>query len=169
MEVKIDLAATIERVRKAAELELVNNTNRATRSVVLDLLNSGRYGDKEGLAHEIIRKKVEDFILSDTYTKLIDEVIEQNMREEAANAVKTLLNSKIRKSIFKPTSPIESERDSSEWVIVMDGCPDKLAWGDALGWVAFEDTHLYDRYTTDQKNDVPLPMGGIWYRMPERK
>lgn len=86
MEVKIDLAAIIERVRKAAELELVNNTNRATRSVVLDLLNSGRYGDKEGLAHEIIRKKVEDFILSNTYTKLIDEVIEQNMREEAAKA-----------------------------------------------------------------------------------
>jgi hypothetical protein len=169
VEVKIDLAAIIERVRKAAELELVNNTNRATRSVVLDLLNSGRYGDKEGLAHEIIRKKVEDFILSDTYTKLIDEVIEQNMREEAASAVKTLLNSKIRKSLFQPTSPIESERDLSEWVIVMDGSPDKLVWGDALGWVAFEDSHLYNRYTADQKNDVLLPMGGIWYRIPERK
>ena len=55
----------------------------------------------EGLGHEIVRKKVEEFVLSDKFSQTIDRMIVEHFEEQAAAAVKTLVNSKSRKHLFE--------------------------------------------------------------------
>lgn len=62
-----------------------------------DLLNL-----PEGLGHEIIRKKIEEYILSDKFAEMVDRLIDEHAEEQAADAVKTLLNSRSHKYLFEP-------------------------------------------------------------------
>lgn len=57
----------------------------------------------EGLGHEIIRKKVEEYILSDKFAEMVDRLIDEHVEEQATEAIKTLLNSRSRKYLFEPT------------------------------------------------------------------
>lgn len=104
-EFRIDLSIPIAKAKKAAEDNLVEAIRQSAQSVARTLMSDGRYsaGGKEGLAHEILRKKIEDYVLSDDYAKKIDSIIIDVVDEEATKAVRVLLNSKSRKHLFEPT------------------------------------------------------------------
>lgn len=105
---KIDITAIAAQVKQQAEKSLETSIHSTANDVARGLMNSGRYGGKEGLAHEIIRKKVEDFILSDRFGVLIDAAIEEVAPEEIKNATRILVGSKTRKVMFTATE--ESNR-----------------------------------------------------------
>lgn len=161
--INFDLTEAIEKAQRQAELDIVAGIRRAGEGIARDLLNSGRYKGygPEGLAHEIIRKKIEDYVLSDAFSQKLDNTIIRVMDEESEKAVRTLLNSKTRKKLFQATSPIKIER-GEEWIIVMDGTPEKIAWDIELGWVPMSADENYDVFSTEEKNKFTLPMGGMW-------
>ena len=100
-EIKINLAPAITSTQQQAEKTLEDKLNNAASRIVNTLLDSGQYhGHTEGLAHEIIRKKIEEYVLSDKFSTLVDTAIENAVEEETAQAVKVLLNSKTRKHLF---------------------------------------------------------------------
>lgn len=111
-QINFDLTEAITKAKKKAELDLVSGVQNAGQGIVRSLLNDGRYKafGPEGLAHEIIRKKIEDYVLSDAFALNIGKTIERVMDEESEKALRALLNSKARKHLFQPTSPVEEER-----------------------------------------------------------
>ena len=106
-EFKIDLGSALGDVEKQARLYLETGLISAARSIVTNLLHDGRYNNKEGLAHEILRKKIEDYVLSNDFSKKIDNTIQNLASEEIERAVRALLNSKARKELFSATYPAQ--------------------------------------------------------------
>ena len=101
----IDLQPTIDRAAERAQKDFETNVPRAAEGIVRDLFDNGRYRlGKEGLAHEILRKKIEDYVLSDAYADKLDTIIEAVAEEQMTEAVKVLIKSKTRKVLFEATS-----------------------------------------------------------------
>lgn len=112
-EVKIDVSDLVKRAETDARRSLENGIERISRSIVANLFHDGRYMGKEGLAHELIRKKIEDYVLTDEYAEKIDKIIIDVVDDESTRAVRALINSKSRKHLFQPTSP-QSEIEKEE-------------------------------------------------------
>ena len=102
-EMKIDVTALVKRAETDARAQLDNGVERISRSIVASLFHNGKYMGKEGLAHELIRKKIEDYVLTDEFAEKIDKIIIDVVDEESTKAVRALMNSKARKHLFEPT------------------------------------------------------------------
>jgi hypothetical protein len=99
----IDTDSIINKVVRDARDSIENKAKEATSNIIRSHFNSGQYRGPEGLGHQIVRQKVEDFILSEEFNRVVDTAIEKHMEEEAGRAVKVLLNSRTRKHLFEAT------------------------------------------------------------------
>jgi hypothetical protein len=105
---EIDLQPIIDRVAQRATNDFETNVPRAAEGIIRDLFDNGRYRPgKEGLAHEILRKKIEEYVLSDAYANTLDAIIEAVAEEQMTEAVKVLVKSKTRKVLFEATTAKE--------------------------------------------------------------
>jgi hypothetical protein len=102
--IEIDIQPAVDAAKREATSNLARQARDSALGVVRTLFADGsRYQQPEGLAHELIRKKIEEFILSDKFSDQLDVIIEGVMKEEMTNAVRTLLASKTRKHLFTAT------------------------------------------------------------------
>lgn len=138
-EIKIDLTEAIEKTTRDAKGMLASRLENTADRIINAFLNDGKRvmwssgevkSGEEGLAHEIIRKQIEEYILSDEYAEMVAKAIRESMSEQAASAVGTFLNSRIRKNLFQPTSPNPAEIDTEEENRVATGS--STAYLDAL-------------------------------------
>ena len=100
---KIDLKPIIENVTDSIVADLESDLRGRVRRYMISHMIDGRNKSTEGLAHEIIRKKVEDFILSDKFEQMIQTELESQAQDGIAHAVTILLWSKSRKHLFDAT------------------------------------------------------------------
>lgn len=101
MEIKIDVNKVVRNVTTAAAAALEESSRGATREIVSTLMDNGKYyGHKKGLAYEIAQKKVEDYVLSDAFSEMLDRLVLEEAEAQGREAVKSLLNSKARKRLF---------------------------------------------------------------------
>lgn len=103
-EFRFDMQPAINQAKEKAIREIENTISRAGSNVASDVMSNGRYG-KEGLGHEILRKKIEDYVLSDKFAEKLDVIIEQVCEEQMISAAKVLIHSKTRKHLFESTVP----------------------------------------------------------------
>lgn len=163
-EFKIDMTDIVNRAKKEAQASFETQANRSITSVLYAAFSDGRCGprDKEGLAHEIIRKKVEELILSEEFSKMADEIVAKVAPEEIERAARALVNSKARKHLFQPTSPNEFEHAEPEerlWEIQWY-CDNRKRWdNNSKTWTQSED---YTLYNGAEKETHGLPSGGVW-------
>lgn len=102
--ISIDLDPIIKKAKDDAIHQAESSIKQTSNLAVRNLMDSGRYfGKKEGLGHEIIRKHVEDYILSDEFGKKIDQIIEEEAEGQMRSALRVLLHSKTRKVLFEAT------------------------------------------------------------------
>lgn len=108
--INIDLDPIISKVKTEAVEQVTRSVENTASLIVRSLMNSGKhYNSKEGLGHEIIRKHVEDYVLSDKFLKKLDVIIDNVADEQMTEAVKILLQSKTRKVLFDATQTTGSE------------------------------------------------------------
>lgn len=107
---KFDLCFDSEDIEKSAKGLITERLIASARETVRSLLHDGGYGRPEGAAHQIIRNKIEDYVLSDDFSNKVDEIIVSMVDESAKLAVEALMRSKARKHLFRPSSPVEEER-----------------------------------------------------------
>lgn len=101
MEIKVDIEKMLKNVSEVANSSLDANIRLAARSIVSDLTESGKYhGRKKGLVYELMQKKIEDYVLSDAFSEMLDRLVLEEAEAQGREAVKSLLNSKARKRLF---------------------------------------------------------------------
>lgn len=100
----ISISIDVEKIQRDAQQAAMSQAKSSADSLINIMFKNGRttWNSPEGIGHEIIRKKVEEYILSDKFADTIDRLIEEYAEEQAAAAVKALLNSKSRKYLFEP-------------------------------------------------------------------
>jgi hypothetical protein len=102
------MSTALTKAQKEAEALFESEVLQAARRSVRNLFDSGQYqGHTEGLAHEIIRKHVEELILSESFTKRLERIAEEVMDEEITSALKLLLHAKTRKRLFTAVEGID--------------------------------------------------------------
>lgn len=107
--INLDLTDTITKATEAAKVNVEREIRSVADGVVRTLLHNGMYR-KEGAVHELIRLKIEEYVLSDKFSQKVDAFIEQSVDPAMEEALMLLMRSKARKVLFQPTSPVESER-----------------------------------------------------------
>jgi hypothetical protein len=101
MEFKVDISKEIAVAKEEAIRDLKERIKRSSRHVVDGLLqDAGYWGKPSGIIYDDLKRKVEDYCLSDKFASLVDRIIEEEAEAEARKALRTLLNSKSRKALF---------------------------------------------------------------------
>lgn len=101
MEFKIDLTSDIAAAKEQTIRELKERIRRSSSKVASELMqDGGTWGKSSGVIYDIIKRKVEDYCISDEFSALMDRLIEQEAETHARMALTTLLNSRSRKMLF---------------------------------------------------------------------
>ena len=101
MEFKIDLTKEIVAAKDAAIRDLKERVNRIPRRLANELLRDDSYvGIPSGVIYDEIKRKVDDYCVSEKFDQLVDRIIEEEVEIETRKALKTLLNSRARKVLF---------------------------------------------------------------------
>lgn len=99
--VNIDMKQITDAVIESAKVTAESRLKLKVGSVLNDYFSDGSgFRETKGLGYELIQKRVEDFLISPEFEKLIDEKIALHMDEAAGEAVKVLMKSKSRKHLF---------------------------------------------------------------------
>ena len=102
MEIKLQLNVDPKKMQHELEARVAKETEVTIRNVLAELFTPrGRWNQKEGVLHEIVRKRVEDYVLSDKFTERLDKWIERNLDEALDHSGTKVLNWAARKRLFK--------------------------------------------------------------------
>ncbi len=111
MEVKLDLTRELADAKKEAEALLRDRVSKAGRRYADSLLrDNGYFGMPSGVLFDMLKEKVDSYVTSDAFDKIVEKVIAEVAEEQTREALKALLNSAARKQFFQPTSPVDAER-----------------------------------------------------------
>lgn len=104
-EIKIDLTRVISEATKEVERE----AEKYTKRIVSELLSThfrgtSEWNKKAGLGYELIKRTVDDYILSDEFSQKIITEIKKATDASASNAVKMIMDKAARKLAFKSIS-----------------------------------------------------------------
>jgi peptidyl-tRNA hydrolase len=100
----IPISIDFEKIQSDAQRDAMATARSSADFLLATMFKNGRttWTRPEGIGHEIIRKKVEEYILSDKFAEMVDRLIDEHVEEQATEAVKALLNSRSRKYLFEP-------------------------------------------------------------------
>jgi len=105
--VHIDVDEVVRKAQSDANRMLSSAAENMASRIVSELTSKGAHGSDgkltrpQGIAYEMARNKIEEYILSVKYDKLLDRLIEEEVEEQARAAIRALLNSRTRKHLFE--------------------------------------------------------------------
>ena len=104
MEMKIKINLDQATIQREIDQRCQREADKAINTAIGELFNPRqRWGQPEGLLHEMVRKRIEEYVLSDKFASKLDGWIERNMDQALDHSGEKIINWAARKRLFMAT------------------------------------------------------------------